>query len=106
ARTTTITLPDPDGTCAECTLLSPVIIQTTNNRGLLASVDDARRGITSYQYDGAGRQTRVTQPDPDGPNGPLAAPVTLYVYDGVGNVRFVTDPNQFVIAPNVNRTEY
>ena len=34
----------------------------------------------------------MTQPDPDGPGGPLARPVTQYRYDEVGNLVRVVDP--------------
>src|SRR5436309_15655990 len=34
----------------------------------------------------------MTQPDPDGPAGPLTGPVTLYLYDAVGNLVAETDP--------------
>jgi RHS repeat-associated protein len=55
------------------------------------TVTDALGRVLSYAYDGLGRTTTVTQPDPDG-SGLLAAPVTSYGYDNIGNVTSMTDP--------------
>jgi len=48
--------------------------------------------VTTYHYDIEGRQIRVTQPDPDGPLGPLPAPVTYTYYNPDGSISGVTDP--------------
>jgi YD repeat-containing protein len=56
----------------------------------VTSVTDALGGVTSYEYDGWQRRTKITQPDPDGA-GPLAAPVTTYVYSAQGGPDKVTD---------------
>ena len=58
----------------------------------LRSVIDALSRVTStsYEYDALGRQTKVTQPDPDGA-GSQTAPETTYSYDAMGNVLAVTD---------------
>ena len=42
--------------------------------------------MTTYGYDNDGRQTLVTEPDPDGPTGPLVSPTTASTYDADGNL--------------------
>ncbi len=53
--------------------------------GLLNSITDPLSRVTSYSYDAGGRNTRITQPDPDG-TGPLAATYSNFAYDGLGNL--------------------
>jgi RHS repeat-associated protein len=55
---------------------------------------DANLHVTSYGYDDANLLTSVTAPDPDGPGGPLAAPVTRFTYDPTGNLKIREDGNQ------------
>ena len=64
---------------------------TFDNVGNLLKVEDALGRITSFTYDALNRKTSVTQADPDGAIGPLAASVTLMVYDRVGNLVKETD---------------
>jgi RHS repeat-associated protein len=47
---------------------------------------------TAYAYDPVGRLIAMTEPDPDGPSNPQAAPVTQYAYDPRGNLVSMTDP--------------
>jgi YD repeat-containing protein len=89
-RTVTTTGRDADGSSGTTNDV-PVTVVVSNSRGLTVSTTDPLNHVTTYTYDGAGRQITVTQPDPDGA-GSLTSPVTQYQYDGVGNVRFVTDP--------------
>jgi RHS repeat-associated protein len=90
-RTVTTTGRDPDGPGANNPLLPPVTITTLDTRGFVASQTDPMGRVTTLAYDGAGRQTKVTQPDPN-PSDSTPAPFTLYGYDGVGNLTSVTDP--------------
>ncbi len=60
-----------------------------NYRGLVAYTTDALGFETDYVYDGAGRQTSVTLPSPDGSTG---APQTLTTYNADGTVHSVRDP--------------
>lgn len=49
--------------------------------------------LTTNDRDVHGQATKVTQPDPDGPSGPLQAFVTQFSYDTRGNVLQVTNPD-------------
>jgi RHS repeat-associated protein len=51
---------------------------------------DAVGNETTYQRDSEGRVTKITGPDPDGPE---PAPVTEYTYDSLGNVTFTKHPD-------------
>ncbi len=57
---------------------------------LLNSVTNPEGRVTSFSYDLGGRNTKVTQPDPDGA-GSLTAPFTDITYDGLGNVLKTSD---------------
>jgi YD repeat-containing protein len=63
-------------------------------------VTDALGRVTTFDYDGLGRTTAVTLPDPDG-GGALAAPAWTYTFDAVGNLLTETEP-----LGNVTRYEY
>jgi len=56
----------------------------------LIEVKDGEDIIQRNEYDGLGRQTKITQPDPDG-GGPGLAPWTVTEYDALGRVVSVTD---------------
>jgi YD repeat-containing protein len=43
-------------------------------------VTDPLGNVTSFEYDGLSRRTKITQADPDG-GGPLSSPVTLFTFD-------------------------
>jgi len=62
-RTTTVIGFDPDGSNSTTNDV-PVTVTAHNARGLLSTETDPMGRVTSYLYDGAGRETRVTQPDP------------------------------------------
>ncbi len=53
--------------------------------GRLSTITDFEGLVTSYVYDGSGRLTSITRPDPDGA-GPLAAPVMAFSYDPTTNL--------------------
>jgi RHS repeat-associated protein len=54
---------------------------------------DALGHITTIDRNEHGMATKITQPDPDGPSGPLPALVTQFSYDTRGNVLQVTNPD-------------
>jgi RHS repeat-associated protein len=62
---------------------------TYNAKGQPLTVTDADGHVTSYAYYPDGDLSSVTEP-PDAPSGPQA--VTTYQYDGAGRVTSVTDP--------------
>ncbi|MHB9048515.1 MAG: RHS repeat-associated core domain-containing protein, partial [Pirellulales bacterium] len=68
--------------------VSPTYNYTYYATGQLATETDPLQHVTSYEYDTAGRTTKVTQPDPDG-TGSLRSPTTISTYDGVGNLKTV-----------------
>jgi YD repeat-containing protein len=47
--------------------------------------------VTEYRYDNRDRLVKVIHPDPDGPQGPLAAPATAYVYNAAGELKEVKE---------------
>ena len=55
--------------------------------GLLLSATDELERTTVYTYDSTNRRISVTQPDPDGPSGPLPAPITKTEYYADGSVK-------------------
>ena len=57
----------------------------------LTSITDPGGGVTALEYDNLGRQTKLTQPDPDGA-GALTSPITLHEYNGSGKISKITDP--------------
>ena len=59
------------------------------NRNLVQSTDELGAANT-YEYDGLGRLTKITEPDPDG-TGTEVSPWTLYTYDDANNLLSVTD---------------
>lgn len=89
-RQTSITLPDPDGPTNPLT--SPVISYTYDAADRLLTSTDPLGNITAYAYDNLDRLLSVTQPDPDGPGGPLTAPVTSYTYNAASELLTITDP--------------
>jgi RHS repeat-associated protein len=94
-RLESTTTPDPDGG-------GPLQATVTtygyeDPRGNLTSVTVASGGVTirttMWEYnDDMNRLTKVIEADPDGPAGPLLAPVTTYVYDDEARTKVVTDP--------------
>ncbi|MHB1038490.1 MAG: RHS repeat-associated core domain-containing protein, partial [Pirellulales bacterium] len=78
--------------------VSPTYGYTYYATGQLATETDPLQHLTSYEYDAAGRTTKVIQPDPDG-NGSLPSPVTISTYDGVGNLKTVK-----TLSSNANDT--
>lgn len=58
---------------------------------LLRSVDALGRA-THWAYDAFGQHAATIAPDPDGPAGPLEAPITQYAYDETGNRVGMIDP--------------
>jgi RHS repeat-associated protein len=72
-------------------LASPLSQTIYDNAGRVVGSLDALGRLTTYEYDAAGRQTKIIQPDPDG-SGPLEAPVTQYVYNTGGQLVQVIDP--------------
>ncbi|RMG33713.1 MAG: hypothetical protein D6725_15285, partial [Planctomycetota bacterium] len=60
--------------------------------GNRTGVTDPLGNTTSYTFDALDRVTAITQPDPDGPAGPLSAPTTSYTFDNLGRITSVTDP--------------
>ena len=72
-------------------LASPLSQTIYDNAGRVVGSLDALGRLTTYEYDAAGRQTKIIQPDPDG-TGPLEAPVTQYVYTTGGQLVQVIDP--------------
>ena len=70
-------------------------------RGNRTAVIDERGDRTEYKYDSHNRLTEVKEPDPDGPLGPLTAPITTFVYDERGNLKQVTDARN-----NITKYDY
>jgi len=62
-----------------------VVDGTTWPKSLLLTVTDPLGRVTTFDYDGLGRQIKVTQPDPDGPGGQAPA-FQATVYDAAGRV--------------------
>ena len=54
-------------------------------------------GAAVPEIDALGRQTKITQPDPDGA-GSLTRPFTTFAYDAAGNLLSVTDPLNHVTS--------
>jgi RHS repeat-associated protein len=71
-----------------------------NASNLVSSVSTPDGRAVSYGYTN-GRLTSVTLPDPDGPGGPLAAPVWTYTYDVTGRLWQAIDPNLHAQVTNV-----
>ncbi|HEY1098916.1 MAG TPA: hypothetical protein VGF99_08300, partial [Myxococcota bacterium] len=90
-RLVLVTQPDPDGA------LNPGVAPTWeyayDKASQLTSVADPLDRVTSYGYDGLGRNTSVALPDPDGTGGAQAAPVWNYAYDLAGQLTSVTAPD-------------
>ncbi len=72
-------------------LASPLSQTFYDNAGRVTGTLDPLGRLTAYEYDAAGRQTKIIQPDPDR-NGPLPAPMTQYVYNTGGQLVQVIDP--------------
>ncbi len=64
---------------------------------VIATSDSLSRR-TEFEYDDAYRLLSLTEPDPDGPRGPLESPVYSFGYDQASNQTLRTDPlgNQVV----------
>ncbi len=62
----------------------------TYTSGRLTSISDPASRTATLAYDGSGRLTSITQPDPDG-TGTLAAPVTSFGYDSSNRLTTRTD---------------
>jgi RHS repeat-associated protein len=67
--------------------VGPTIKYAYDEFGNVLSTTDALNNKTSYGYDAFKRRTSVTQPDPDGPTGPLNAPILETNYDDDGSVK-------------------
>jgi RHS repeat-associated protein len=101
-----LTKVDPLGNCAGCTPADYTTTYTYDTNGHLLTETDPLGQTTTHTYDAAGNETSVTDangnkttnlydsanhliqvtgPDPDGPAGPLEAPITKYSYDDAGN---------------------
>jgi RHS repeat-associated protein len=61
--------------------------------GYVTEVTDPLGNVTTIERNSHGWATRITRPDPDGPSGPLAAPVTTLGYDAKGNLTGMTLPD-------------
>jgi len=92
---------------------SPSIINSFKHdkRGLVIETVDPRSISTYFEYDGVGRQTKVTTADPDnygGSNGSLTALVKHTAYDLNGNVEWVViNPSSYSnLASNALVTTY
>ncbi|GAB6167539.1 hypothetical protein JCM19992_35390 [Thermostilla marina] len=72
-------------------LVSPLSQTVYDDASRVIATIDALGNTTSYEYDIAGRQTKVIQPDPDGA-GPQPAPITQYVYNAAGQLVQTIDP--------------
>ncbi|MDR4507767.1 MAG: hypothetical protein MRJ65_05940 [Candidatus Brocadiaceae bacterium] len=81
------------------TLSSLSYAYTPHNR--LASITDARTGMTSFTYDKAGNLKTVTTPSPDGV---LPSQITRYTYDIMGRVSLVTLPDGGIVQYTYTRT--
>ncbi|SIO13416.1 RHS repeat-associated core domain-containing protein [Singulisphaera sp. GP187] len=66
---------------------------TTDRFGYVTEEVDPLGNVTQYERDAHGRVLKITGPDPDGPGGPLTAPVTTFAYDGRGNLTGMTLPD-------------
>jgi len=89
-RTHTVTGPDADGSLST-TSDAPVSIIEYDARGLVIRQTDAMGRVTSYEYDGAGRRTKVFPPDPT--TGQKNASLYMrFGYDGGGNLVAETNP--------------
>ncbi|MEX2120071.1 MAG: RHS repeat-associated core domain-containing protein [Pirellulales bacterium] len=60
--------------------------------GELEAVEDPMGRVTSLGWDPALRNTTITLPDPDGPSGPLLAPVITRSFDAASQQTGLTDP--------------
>ncbi|HEY3505184.1 MAG TPA: LamG-like jellyroll fold domain-containing protein [Actinocatenispora sp.] len=81
----------PDYTTPGGVTLTATTDLTYTAAGQPATVTDPLQRTTSYGYDIYGRQTSITQPDPDVADGP-DGPVTSLGYDRDGELISTTDP--------------
>ncbi|GAB6184542.1 RHS repeat-associated core domain-containing protein [Thermopirellula anaerolimosa] len=72
-------------------LTAPLSQTAYDAAGRVTTTTDALGNVTGYEYDIAGRQTKIIQPDPDGA-GPLTAPEIEYVYNSAGQLVQSIDP--------------
>jgi len=94
-RKTTETSPDPDGTGPLVPLVKQFVYDAAGNlRFEIAPGGTSQADVsftTEHVYDALNRRIRTILPDPDGPTGPLARPVTSQSFDSSGRLSTTTD---------------
>ena len=72
---------EPRGAASQ---VNPETITTYDAAGEVVSVEDPDSNVTSYAYDGIGREASVT--------GTISSDVTSYAYNPAGDLQSITDP--------------
>ncbi|MEX0713347.1 MAG: hypothetical protein WD278_13410, partial [Pirellulales bacterium] len=75
----------------EADALQNVTEYVWGSAGELEAVEDPMGRVTSLEWDPAMRNTTITLPDPDGPGGPLLAPVITRSFDAASQQTGLTD---------------
>jgi YD repeat-containing protein len=94
-RKVTETSPDPDGSGPLGPLVKRFVYDAAGNlRFEIAPGGTSQADVsftTEHIYDALNRRIRTILPDPDGPTGPLARPVTSQSFDSSGRLSTTTD---------------
>jgi RHS repeat-associated protein len=92
-----VSVTDGSGTATE----RPTTLQGYDKFGRPSTEVDPRGGITTVEYDPAGRVAKMTNPEVKLSGGQLAKPVESWTYDGAGSVTSATAPDG-----SITRYEY